>query len=140
MTTKYVLLTIIVAAFLMSGCKDDRQNAADNLEKANQDLNEAQLQFENEWQQFKNDAKMKINDNQNNIIAFKSAIKSSGNKFKAARENEVLLLEQKNIALRKKLNEYTYKMKDDWEDFKTNFNSEMDNFSNAAKELFERKE
>lgn len=66
MKTKYFFLaiTILIAGAVITGCDNNRDNAKDNVEKANQDMIDAQVQFEKEWQQFKNNAEIKINDNQ----------------------------------------------------------------------------
>lgn len=142
MKTKYFFLAVIIliAGAVFTGCENNRDNAKDNVEKANQDMIDAQVQFEKEWQQFKSDAETKINDNQKNISDFKAAMKETSTKFKAKYENDVLTLEQKNIELRKKLNEYKYERKDDWEIFKTDFNREMESVSNAVKDIFAKKD
>jgi hypothetical protein len=66
-------------------------------------------------------------------------MKSTSDKFKAKYENQVLTLEQKNIELKKKLNEYKYEGKDKWEEFKRDFNADVDVVGNAIKGLFEKK-
>ncbi len=142
MKTKYFFLaiTILIAGAVFTGCDNNRDNAKDNVEKANQDMIDAQVQFEKEWQQFKNDAEIKINDNQKNINDFKTAMKETSTKFKAKYENEVLTLEQKNIELKKKLNDFKYERKEDWETFKTDFNRDVEKLSNAVNDIFARKE
>jgi len=67
-------------------------------------------------------------------------MKTTSAKFKAKYENEVLTLEQKNIELKKKLNEYKYERKDDWEKFKKELNNDMDSVGNALKDIFEKKD
>ena len=100
---------------------------------------DAQAQYDKEWQQFKNDAEIKINANQKNIDDFKTAMKTTNKKFRAKYENQVLTLEQKNIELKKILNEYRYEGKGNWEKFKQDFNNNMDSVGNALKGLFEKK-
>jgi len=142
MKNKYFILAVIVfiVGSLFTGCNNNRENAKDEVEQANQDMIDAQVQFEKEWQQFKSDAELKINANQNKIDDFKVAMKTTSAKFKAKYENEVLTLEQKNIELKKKLNEYKYERKDDWEKFKKELNNDMDSVGNALKDIFEKKD
>jgi len=142
MKNKYFILAVIVfiVGSLFTGCNNNRENSKDEVEQANQDMIDAQVQFEKEWQQFKSDAELKINANQNKIDDFKVAMKTTSAKFKAKYENEVLTLEQKNIELKKKLNEYKYERKDDWEKFKKEFNNDMDSVGNALKGIFEKKD
>ena len=67
-------------------------------------------------------------------------MKKTSKKFKAKYENQVLTLEQKNIELKKKLNDYKYEGKDNWEQFKQKFNNDIDSVGNAIKGLFEKKD
>lgn len=140
MKNKYFIaaVSLLVAGLIFTGC-DNRDNAKDNVEKANQDMIDAQVQFEKEWQQFKSDAELKINTNQQKIDDFKVAMKTTSAKFKAKYENEVLTLEQKNIELKKKLNDFKYNQKEDWEDFKKAFNNNMDSVGTALKDIFSKK-
>lgn len=63
MKTKYFILagSLLIAGLFYTGCTDNRDNAKDNVEQANQDMIDAQIQFEKEWQQFKSNAELKIN-------------------------------------------------------------------------------
>ncbi|MGZ5511611.1 MAG: sll1863 family stress response protein [Nitrososphaeraceae archaeon] len=141
MKNKYFIaaVSLLIAGLIFTGC-DNRDNAKDDVEKANQDMIDAQIQFEKEWQQFKSDAELKINTNQQKIDDFKAAMKTTSAKFKAKYENEVLTLEQKNIELKKKLNEFKYERKENWEDFKKAFNSDMDSVGTTLNDIFSKKE
>jgi len=141
MKNKYFILagSLLIAGLFFTGC-DNRDNAKDDVEKANQDMIDAQIQFEKEWQQFKSDAELKINTNQQKIDDFKAAMKTTSAKFKAKYENEVLTLEQKNIELKKKLNEFKYERKENWEDFKKAFNSDMDSIVTTLNDIFSKKD
>ena len=141
MKIKYFIaaVSLLIAGLIFTGC-DNRDNAKDNVEKANQDMIDAQVQFEKEWQQFKSDAELKISTNQQKIDDFKVAMKTTSAKFKAKYENEVLTLEQKNIELKKKLNEFKYDRKEDWEDFQKVFNNNMDSVGTALKDIFSKKD
>ena len=55
-------------------------------------------------------------------------------------ENEVLTFEQKNIELKKQLNDFKYERKENWEVFKTTFNNDMDVVSNALNDIFSKKD
>ena len=142
MKNKYFILagSLLIAGLFFLGCTDNKDNAKDNVEQANQDMIDAQVQFEKDWQQFKSDAELRINENQQKIDDFKTAMKSTSTKFKAKYENEVLTLEQKNIELKKKLNDFKYERKENWEEFKTTFNNDMDVVSNALNDIFSKKD
>jgi len=141
MKTKYFILasSLLIAGLFFTGC-NNQENAKDSVEQANQDMINAQVQFEKDWQQFKSDAELRINDNQQKIDDYKTAMKTTSTKFKAKYENEVLTLEQKNIELKKKLNDFKYERKENWEEFKTTFNNDMDVVSNALNDIFSKKD
>lgn len=141
MKNKHCILAVILlmAGSLLIGCDNNRENASEKVKKANQDMLNAQSQFEEKWQQFKYDTELKIHANQKNIADFKTAMKTTSIKFKAKYENEILTLEQKNIELQKKLNNYKYEGKDKWEKFKKEFNNDIDSVGNALNTLFEKK-
>jgi len=141
MKNKYFVVAVIllIAGSAFTGCNNTREKAKDNVEKANQDMIDEQAQFEKEWQQFKSDAESKINTNQQKIDDFKVAMKTTSAKFKAKYENEVLTLEQKNIELKKKLNDFKYERKENWEEFKKAFISDMDVVGNALNDIFTKK-
>jgi predicted nucleic acid-binding Zn-ribbon protein len=142
MKNKYFILagSLLIAGLFFLGCTDNKDNAKDNVEQANQDMIDAQVQFEKDWQQFKSNAELRINSNQQKIDDFKVAMRSTSTKFKAKYENEVLTLEQKNIELKKKLNDFKYERKENWEEFKTTFNNDMDVVGNALNDIFSKKD
>lgn len=140
MKKNYLIAAVIllIAGLSFTGC-NNQENAKDNVKQANQDMIDAQVQFEKDWQQFKSNAELRINENQQKIDDFKTAMKSTSTRFKAKYENEVLTLEQKNIELKKKLNDFKYERKENWEEFKTTFNNDMDVLGNALNDLFLKK-
>ncbi len=141
MKNTYFILagSLLIAGLFFTGCTDNRDNAKDNVEQANQDMIDAQIQFEQDWQQFKSNAELRINSNQQQIDDFKAAMRATSTKFKAKYENEVLTLEQKNIELKKKLNDFKYERKENWEEFKISFNNDMDVLGNALNDIFSKK-
>jgi hypothetical protein len=142
MKNKYFILAIslLIAGSVFTGCENNKDTAKEEVEKANQEMINAQTQFEKEWQQFKSDTELKIDANQKQIDDLKAAMKTTSAKFKAKYENQVLTLEQNNIELKKKLNDYKYAGKDNWEEFKRDFNREVDTVVVALNEIFKNKE
>ncbi|MDZ7622838.1 MAG: hypothetical protein U5J96_00095 [Ignavibacteriaceae bacterium] len=142
MRNKYFILAIflLIAGSVFTGCQNNQDTAKEEVKKANQDMLDAQTQFEKEWQQFKSDAELKIDANQKQIDDIKAAMQTTTAKFKTKYENQLLTLEQNNIELKKKLNNYKYAGKDNWEDFKRDFNREVDTVVVALNEIFQNKE
>ncbi|MFN3444397.1 MAG: hypothetical protein ACK44D_01535, partial [Bacteroidia bacterium] len=84
---------------------------------------------------FKKGIEERIAENELGIEAFKVRLKNSKNKNRAADQKRVDELEQRNINMRKKLEEYEANGKDNWEAFKTEFNHDMDDLGQALKNL-----
>ena len=142
MKNKYFILAVslLITGSVFTGCENNRENNQEEVRKANQEMIDAQAQFEKEWQQFKTETELKIDANQTKIDDFKAAMKTATAKFKAKYENQVLTLEQKNIELKKSMNEYRYEGKDNWEKFKIDFNREVDTIVVALNEIFTKKD
>lgn len=138
----YLIISVIllITGSVFTGCENSRENDQEEVRKANQEMIDAQAQFEKEWQQFKTETELKIDANQKKIDDFKAAMKTTTAKFKAKYENQVLTLEQKNIELKKSMNEYRYEGKDNWEKFKMDFNREVDTIVVALNEIFTKKD
>jgi len=144
MKNKYFIAAVIlfIAGAVFTGCNNNREkveNAEENVKKANQELIDAKAQYEKEWNQFKTDAELKISANEKKISDFKALIKTASGKSKAKYEKEVIVLEQKNVELRKRLNEYKYEGKDSWETFKKDFNDGLDYIGNTLNDIFTKK-
>lgn len=146
MKTYYFILTVLllVAIGLFNGCDYSREkkveNAKENLQQANSELKAAQAEYDKEWLQFQKDAEFKIRTNENRIDEFKAEIQTARGKFKAKYEKEVARLEGKNIELKKKISEYKYDGKDDWEEFKRGINHDLDVVGMALNDFFSKKD
>jgi F0F1-type ATP synthase membrane subunit b/b' len=137
-----LMVLLVVSAF--SGFSMNRnnkvENAQDSSKQVNQGVKNAKTGFDKEWHKFKNDAELKINANEKRIDEFKVKIKTTSREVKAEYEKEVVVLEQKNSELRKKISEYKYQGKDKWEEFKKGFNRDMDIVGKALRDLFAKKD
>lgn len=140
MKQKYFILIVIImitGTFLFD-CNNQEQKSddAENIQQANKELNDAQIQDKNEWQQFKNDIELAINNNEKRIKGFQVQFLSTSKEFKAKYENKILTMEQKNIELKKKLNEYKYEGKENWEEFKGGFLKDINTLDAELNDLF----
>jgi hypothetical protein len=146
MKIKYFILIVIslLAGLVLTSCKINQENkvadAKENVKQAKQDLKDVQSENDKEWGQFKKDAELKIKANENRIDEFKAEIKKAGNKLENKYEQEVVVLEQKNIELKRKLSEYKYEGKDKWQQFKLELNEDIEVVGNSIKDLFARKD
>lgn len=88
------------------------------------------------WQRFKRGSEQTIKANEYRIVAFRVKMDEAGPRFKARYANKVGLLEQKNLALKKKLEAYPDEGQDRWEEFRTNFNGEIEGVGESMTALF----
>lgn len=145
MKSKYFILTglAFIAGLVFTGCNNNSENkvedAREEVHQANQELKEARAEYDKEWQLFKTEAELKINAIKSKIEEFKVAMKTMDTIFKTKFENELLTMEQKQIELQKKLNEYHYEGKDNWREFKKGFNDDVDIVENALEDIFDAK-
>ena len=146
MKIKYFILIVIslLAGLVLTSCKINQENkvtdAKQNVKQAQQDLKDVQSENDKEWRQFKKDAELKIKANEDRIDEFKAETKKAGNKLENKYEQEVVVLEQKNIELKRKLSEYKYEGKDKWQQFKLELNDDIEVVGNSIKDLFARKD
>ena len=146
MKIKYLILTItvLIAGSILTGFNINRdkivKDLQDNSKQANPGLKKAKTGFDKEWKEFKSNAEIKINANEKRIGEFKVKIKTASKEVKADYDKEITVLEQKNVELKKKINEYKYEGKDKWEEFKQGFNRDMDIVGKALKDLWAKKD
>jgi hypothetical protein len=129
---------MLIGLFILTGCGDNRDDTKESVEQVNQSILDKQAQQEKSWQEFKIATDQKINDNQKIIDDFKIAMKSTSRKFKATYANRVLTLEQQNIELKKRMNEYQYVGNENWEEFKNGISNEIAVVEKELKEIFEK--
>ncbi|MCF8243413.1 MAG: hypothetical protein K9J16_18710 [Melioribacteraceae bacterium] len=142
---RFILIgLVLITGLIFIGCNENREqkveDAKEDVQQANEDLITAEKEYNSEWLQFKSNVEAKILANKQLINDFKIAMKATSATFRTKYENEILTLEQKNIELTKKLNEYKYEGKDKWEEFKTEFNNDVDIVGTALKDIFDKKE
>jgi len=146
MKNRYFLLTVtmLIAGFVLTGfyMNGDKyvKNYQDKEKQANQGMKKEKTKFDKEWKAFKANAEVKINANEKRIGEFKVKIKTASKEVKADYDKEITVLEQKNVELKKKINEYKYEGKDKWEEFKQGFNRDMDIVGKALKDLWAKKD
>lgn len=135
------LIFTITASVLLSGAIFTSCNTAaekvDNAEeksiKADEDFNIAKEEYLADIENFKIETSSKIEANNQLIADFKTKIASAKEDAKAYYQEQIAVLEQKNIAMKQKLDAYEESGKDNWESFKTEFNKDMNDLGEAFK-------
>ncbi|HEY9219953.1 MAG TPA: hypothetical protein VIO43_00075 [Lutibacter sp.] len=107
--------------------------AEDKSIKADEDFNIAKEEYLADVENFKKEITAKIDANNQMIASFKVKIATSKKDAQVYYQEQIAELEQKNIAMKQKLDAYEISGKDNWETFKTEFNKDMDDLGEAFK-------
>ena len=122
-----VFTIISVSAFAQQSTKPAQ--ARKDLKVAQKNLREAKKDSIADFQKFRTDTELKINANQKKLAELKSKNTSEKMEIKEAYDKKVLALEQKNNALRNKINGSDNAKITGWEKFKSEVNIEMEQFN-----------
>jgi Fic family protein len=146
---RLVLVTTIAAMFagsVMTGCDSPSKNtndAEENVAEAKQDLKEARIEERTEAQKalesedykaLKLESESKIKDNEKRIDELKKMKKDSQKDINDAYLKSIDELEQKNNALKTKIDNYDTNQSG-WDSFKREFNHDMDELGQALKDI-----
>jgi hypothetical protein len=140
--------TALIAGSLLTACSSDAekeaaakenvQDAKDELKEVREDANAEAQKVANaeEWTAFKSETDLKIKGNEVRIAELKIKLKKPGKMLDPIYAQRIETLEQKNrdLAARRDLYE---KNNSDWESFKREFNSDIDDLGKALKNFGE---
>ncbi|MFL5754032.1 MAG: hypothetical protein ACJ76F_11540 [Bacteroidia bacterium] len=134
-----VMMGIVATAFISSCQSPEKkvEKAEEKVEDAKMDLTQAQIDARNEnfkaWQKFRNESEDRIRENEKMIGEQKAKLKNTNNK--AGNDPRLDEMERKNSELRQKI--YNYDNADDskWEEFKREFNHDMDELGKSLKDF-----
>lgn len=144
-TMKKLVFTLAATAFfagiLFTSCNSPSQkieNAEDRVQNSQEavidakiDLTMARQDSISEFQQFKTNYQNQIRTNEKTIAALKTNIADASQENKVAFEKKLTILEERNNELKVKLGEYKEGDKAQWESFKSEFKSDMDDLGKA---------
>jgi len=108
-------------------------NAEEKSIKADEDFNSAKEEYLADIENFKKETNAKIDANNLTIADFKVKIATSKKDAQVYYQEQIAILEQKNIAMKEKMDAYQESGKDNWESFKTEFNKDMNDLGEAFK-------
>ncbi len=130
------ILTVVVfiAAVTFSACDSPAEkvdDAKENVTQAKENLSQAQHDYQTEVANFKNETNQKIIDNDKMIADIKIKIANVKMDTRATCEKQIVSLEQKNVDIKKRLDEYKEDDLEKWQSFKTEFNHDIDELGMA---------
>ncbi|MGA3287764.1 MAG: hypothetical protein ABSD46_10085 [Bacteroidota bacterium] len=126
-----------MAGLFLAGCE---KKSEQKVEAAKQELKGAKADYIAEWQKFKTESEAQIKVNEDRIDAFKAKMEKAGTKAKAKYKKAVAELKQKNHELKEKLEDYKDEGESKWEEFKTNFNHDLNAVGETITNLFKDKD
>ena len=136
------VISFMVVLLMSTGCnssskkienaKENVQNANENVVDANQELNQA---LNDSIRDFRKTAEDQIIANEKILALYKARIAKENKKNKADYEKEWAKLVAQNKELKTRLADYKQESKDNWEEFKTEYNRDMDELGKAFKNL-----
>jgi phosphoenolpyruvate-protein kinase (PTS system EI component) len=127
-----------LASGLLTSCNTPAEKVADaqnTVDAANQDLDQANREYLADVETYRKEASEKIAANEKSIAEFNARMANEKSEAKAAYQEKINAIEQKNSDMKKKMDEYKAEGKDQWEKFKLEFSRDMDELGNAFKNL-----
>jgi len=116
--------------------RENLQEANKDVVDAKKDLKEAKKDSVTEYDKFRKESEIKIKNNEKSIADFKVKIAKQKKDLKAKNEKKLAVLEEKNNALKAKLDTYNKEeSKDKWAKFKKEFTHDMNELGKAFKDL-----
>jgi DNA-binding PucR family transcriptional regulator len=138
-------IAMLIAGTIFTGCQSSAtkvENAEEKLQAANdkvsdakQDLLKARLDSINDYEQFKKETEEILITHRKSIADFKARIENEKSENKAKYEKKLAELDKKNTDLEKTLEAYKENGKENWQSFKTKFIYDMQELTEAFKEL-----
>lgn len=116
----------------------EEQEAQAKVDSAKQDLKEAhEMANAEDWEAFKAQSEVKIRMNELSIAELKDRMTMSQRKDDALYIDKINKLEKQNEALKSKIktHDVTQDRKENWEDFKKEFNHDVEELGQALKDL-----
>lgn len=136
---KTSIVFMLVSAIMLTGTISSCTPASDNSEEEKEKIEaekKAEEDFQAEVQEYKMTVREEIEENDRKIDLLKENIKTVGAEMKENFQEQVEALEQRNAALKVRLNEFSEQSRENWEEFKTEFNRDMNELGTAIKNLF----
>ena len=135
----YTLTTALLIGTTLISCKENTENKGDDVEViTNDDGNSLMVKNatqNKEWEAFKVSTDSIINENDMRIAELKVKMKNTGKAMDSTYENKIVQLQERNAAMKVKIQNYKDDNSQNWDSFKTEFNHDMSQLGNALEDL-----
>lgn len=135
-------LSVMLSGMLLTSCTNSSKKVEDaekNLIEANEALDKANQEYLADIESFKKETELKIEANEKSIAEFNARIATEKKEARADYKKRIDEIEQKNTDMKKSIADYKADGKENWENFKINFNREMSDWAEKFEELTTKK-
>lgn len=137
-TYNFAISIALICALLIS-CDSDTDTTNETQEgiaETEQRMNEGQEDLQEEYNTFREGANDQIQANEERINELKQEMENAEGDVRQRNQERINELEQKNDSLQTELEGYQIDTQEDWESFKEDFNSTLNEVGNSIEELF----
>jgi hypothetical protein len=129
---------VFMGVAILTGCETSAEKVAKaeiNLSQANKDLDEAQEEYVADIENYKKETDEKIAANEKSITEFEARITNEKKEAKDDYNKKIIALQQKNIDMKKRMDDYKADGKEKWELFKADFTKGMNDIGESLRDL-----
>lgn len=133
-TTMSLMFTLVAQS--CDSSTERLENAETAVIEAERDVDIAQAEIESEIRIYRQEIANDIRENNMVIAEIKEKIEAEEGDVKATFETKITELEHENDNLKRQIDNYHVSNRNHWNDFKQDFNSNMDNLGNSLVDFF----
>jgi hypothetical protein len=135
-----LLMTAIAfsAASLFVGCNipaDKVDSSRENVSEAQRDLADAKRELKTDLENFRISTEVQLSKNRNQITVLRGNAANERVELRDSYNAKITELENRNLAMETRLNNFQTDKNDDWQNFKAEFNRDMEGLGTAFKDL-----
>jgi hypothetical protein len=136
----YTLATaLLITGTTLVSCKENTENKGEEVEVITNDEGNSLMvksaTQNKEWEAFKVNTDSLINKNDMRIAELKVKMNNTGKAADSTYKNKIAQLEERNAAMKVKIQSYKDDSSQNWDSFKTEFNHDMNELGSALKDL-----
>jgi len=137
-TTLLVTAIAFSAASLFVGCNipaDKVDSSRENVSEAQRDLADAKRELKTDLENFRISTEVQLSKNRNQITVLRGNAANERVELRESYNAKITDLEKRNLAMETRLNNFQTDKNDDWQNFKAEFNRDMEGLGTAFKDL-----
>lgn len=115
--------------------QEAKKDAKENVQEAQADLDKAKKEYMEDVNNYRREMSDKFVANERSIAEFNAKIANEKKSAKIEYQKRIAELEQKNNNMKRKMDDYKVDTRENWESFKREFNSDMDNLGKSFKDF-----